>query len=88
MLASRARAVARGPAARRARAHALEAGTKSSATDMVTDDRPRLRAVDRRGHPGSSGRTTRILGEEGPSVAGTSGLRWVVDPLDGATNYI
>ena len=23
-----------------------------------------------------------------PSVAGTSGLRWVVDPLDGTTNYI
>ncbi len=28
-----------------------------------------------------------ILGEEGGSVAGTSGERWIIDPLDGTTNY-
>jgi myo-inositol-1(or 4)-monophosphatase len=29
-----------------------------------------------------------ILGEEGESTAGTSGRRWVVDPLDGTRNYL
>ena len=29
-----------------------------------------------------------VLGEEGMSVDGTSGRRWVVDPLDGTTNYL
>lgn len=29
-----------------------------------------------------------FLGEEGHDTAGTSGLRWVVDPLDGTTNYL
>jgi myo-inositol-1(or 4)-monophosphatase len=29
-----------------------------------------------------------IVGEEGAAVEGTSGRRWVVDPLDGTTNYL
>jgi myo-inositol-1(or 4)-monophosphatase len=29
-----------------------------------------------------------ILGEEGTNRAGTSGIRWVIDPLDGTTNYL
>jgi myo-inositol-1(or 4)-monophosphatase len=29
-----------------------------------------------------------LLGEEGMSVDGSSGRRWVVDPLDGTTNYL
>lgn len=29
-----------------------------------------------------------ILGEEGADLPGTSGRRWVVDPLDGTTNFI
>lgn len=29
-----------------------------------------------------------LLGEEGASVEGSSGRRWVVDPLDGTTNYL
>ena len=29
-----------------------------------------------------------LLGEEGASREGTSGRRWVVDPLDGTTNYL
>ncbi len=28
-----------------------------------------------------------ILGEEGSAVAGTSGNRWIIDPLDGTTNF-
>jgi fructose-1,6-bisphosphatase/inositol monophosphatase family enzyme len=61
--------------------------TKSTVTDMVTEvDRDaealvvgRLRAA--RPHDG-------ILGEEGASHEGTSGVRWIVDPLDGTTNYL
>jgi myo-inositol-1(or 4)-monophosphatase len=29
-----------------------------------------------------------IVGEEGAAVEGSSGRRWVVDPLDGTTNYL
>jgi myo-inositol-1(or 4)-monophosphatase len=29
-----------------------------------------------------------VLGEEGGDVAGTSGVRWVVDPLDGTVNFL
>ncbi|MFF8909735.1 inositol monophosphatase family protein [Streptomyces olivaceoviridis] len=29
-----------------------------------------------------------FLGEEGASVEGTSGIRWVIDPLDGTVNYL
>ena len=29
-----------------------------------------------------------MLGEEGNDVAGSSGLRWVVDPLDGTVNFL
>jgi fructose-1,6-bisphosphatase/inositol monophosphatase family enzyme len=29
-----------------------------------------------------------LLGEEGASAGGSSGRRWVVDPLDGTTNYL
>ncbi len=28
-----------------------------------------------------------ILGEEGSSVEGSSGVRWIIDPIDGTTNY-
>ncbi|WAZ24604.1 inositol monophosphatase [Streptomyces cinnabarinus] len=29
-----------------------------------------------------------FLGEEGASTEGTSGVRWIVDPLDGTVNYL
>ena len=29
-----------------------------------------------------------MLGEEGSDTPGTSGLRWIVDPLDGTTNFL
>ncbi|MFI1800976.1 inositol monophosphatase family protein [Streptomyces sp. NPDC020379] len=29
-----------------------------------------------------------VLGEEGASSAGSSGVRWVVDPVDGTVNYL
>jgi myo-inositol-1(or 4)-monophosphatase len=61
--------------------------TKSSGTDMVSEmDRAseRLIAEALLGARPDDG----IVGEEGSAVAGTSGLRWVVDPLDGTTNYL
>lgn len=29
-----------------------------------------------------------VLGEEGASTPGTSGVRWVIDPIDGTVNYL
>jgi len=62
-------------------------GSKSSATDLVGDaDRAAERAItevlDReRPHDGR-------IAEEGGARVGSSGLWWVVDPLDGTTNYL
>jgi myo-inositol-1(or 4)-monophosphatase len=63
------------------------ATSKSTATDMVSEmDRAAERLIvdtllASRPEDG-------ILGEEGAARPGTSGLRWVVDPLDGTTNYL
>ena len=60
--------------------------TKTSATDLVTaTDRAVERLIADRllgARPGDG-----ILGEEGASVEGTSGVTWVVDPIDGTTNF-
>ena len=61
--------------------------TKSSPTDLVTewDRRSEALIVDgiRSARPDDG-----ILGEEGTQIPGTSGVRWIVDPLDGTTNYL
>jgi myo-inositol-1(or 4)-monophosphatase len=61
--------------------------TKSTPTDLVSaadlDAERAIRDVLRRRRPDDA-----VLGEEGDEVAGTSGLRWVVDPLDGTVNYL
>jgi myo-inositol-1(or 4)-monophosphatase len=61
--------------------------TKISSTDMVSDvDRASEAAVSDvigRRRPGDG-----VLGEEGTSKEGTTGVRWVVDPLDGTTNFL
>jgi myo-inositol-1(or 4)-monophosphatase len=36
----------------------------------------------------ASRRNDAILGEEGTDRAGTSGVRWVIDPLDGTASYV
>ncbi len=36
----------------------------------------------------ASGATTECWARKGPIVPGTSGVRWVIDPLDGTTNYL
>ena len=61
--------------------------SKSSATDMVSDaDREAEAAIGeliRRERPQDG-----LLGEEGSDAGSASGRRWVVDPLDGTTNYL
>ena len=61
--------------------------TKSTSTDMVTEfDRATEKyIVDeiRRLRP-----TDSIVGEEGASVVGTSGVTWCIDPIDGTTNFL
>ncbi|MFJ6216339.1 inositol monophosphatase family protein [Streptomyces sp. NPDC092296] len=63
------------------------AATKSSPIDVVTEmDTASERLVmglisARRPDDG-------LLGEEGASRSGSSGVRWVVDPLDGTVNYL
>ncbi|MDP9101464.1 MAG: inositol monophosphatase [Actinomycetota bacterium] len=61
--------------------------TKSSPTDVVT---AADRAVEtllvtaiRRVRPDDG-----LLGEEGALDAGTTGVRWVIDPIDGTVNYL
>jgi myo-inositol-1(or 4)-monophosphatase len=62
-------------------------GSKSSGTDMVSDaDRDAEALIVRlilSERPGDA-----ILGEEHGKRDGTSGVRWVIDPLDGTTNFL
>lgn len=61
--------------------------TKSSGTDLVTDvDRACERLIVNgitaaRAHDA-------ILGEEGTDRVGSTGVRWIIDPLDGTTNFV
>ncbi|MDK1475929.1 inositol monophosphatase family protein [Streptomyces sp. 549] len=63
------------------------AATKSSSIDVVTEmDIAAEKLItgllaERRPHDG-------VLGEEGASTEGTTGVRWIVDPLDGTVNYL
>ena len=63
------------------------AATKSSLTDIVTASdlasEAALRDFLLTARPQDG-----FVGEEGSDVAGTSGLTWVVDPIDGTVNYL
>jgi myo-inositol-1(or 4)-monophosphatase len=63
------------------------ADTKSTATDIVTavdrESEELIRARVLAARPDDS-----FLGEEGDDVNGSSGVRWVVDPIDGTVNYL
>jgi len=63
------------------------AATKSSPQDVVTEMDVAVERLLRRRlaelRPGDG-----VLGEEGDDVAGSTGLTWVVDPIDGTTNYL
>jgi myo-inositol-1(or 4)-monophosphatase len=61
--------------------------SKSSRTDMVSDaDRDAERLI--REQLAAERPQDGLLGEEGSDAPGSSGRRWVVDPLDGTTNYL
>ncbi|HET9076342.1 MAG TPA: inositol monophosphatase family protein, partial [Acidimicrobiales bacterium] len=61
--------------------------TKISSTDMVSDvDRESEAAITQvlaAARPDDA-----VLGEEGTERPGTTGVTWVVDPLDGTTNFL
>ena len=63
------------------------AATKSSDVDVVTwadrDSEALIRRTILSQRPDDA-----FLGEEGDDVAGTSGVRWVVDPIDGTVNFL
>jgi myo-inositol-1(or 4)-monophosphatase len=63
------------------------ADTKSTVTDIVTavdrESEELIRARVLEARPDDS-----FLGEEGDDVNGSSGVRWVVDPIDGTVNYL
>jgi myo-inositol-1(or 4)-monophosphatase len=69
------------------RSGAVRVAAKSTATDLVTEaDRATERwlveqIAVRRPEDG-------ILGEEGGGREGTSGVRWVLDPIDGTVNFV
>jgi len=84
-----ARDVAReaGELAIEGRAGAHIAGTKSAATDIVTQmDIAVERLITRR--LSELRPQDGILGEEGASSGGISGITWIVDPIDGTVNYL
>lgn len=74
-------------ALRRRREGVAVAATKSTSVDIVTEaDRETERLIMHRLaelRPDDG-----ILGEEGASTRGTSGLTWVVDPIDGTVNFL
>lgn len=61
--------------------------TKTSATDLVTEvDRAAeelVTSVILDARPDDA-----VIGEEGAAVGGSSGVRWIVDPIDGTTNFV
>ncbi|MDT0214876.1 inositol monophosphatase family protein [Rothia sp. ARF10] len=63
------------------------AATKSSATDVVTAmdqaSQDHLLSRLREARPDDA-----VMGEEDGGAAGTSGITWVVDPIDGTVNYL
>lgn len=63
------------------------ASSKSSDTDIVTEfDRASERMIVdglRAARPDDA-----VVGEEGTDAAGVSGVRWLIDPIDGTTNFL
>jgi myo-inositol-1(or 4)-monophosphatase len=74
-------------AARRRREGVEVAATKSTIVDIVTEaDREVERLI--RDRIADARPDDAILGEEGGASGGSSGLTWVVDPIDGTVNYL
>lgn len=65
----------------------LNYSTKSSAVDVVTEmdkaSEDLVKTYLATHRPGDG-----LLGEEGADVASTTGITWIVDPIDGTVNYL
>jgi myo-inositol-1(or 4)-monophosphatase len=65
----------------------LRVSAKSTSTDLVSDaDLAAEHAI--REHLRERRPNDGFLGEEGGSAGGSSGLSWIVDPLDGTVNFL
>jgi myo-inositol-1(or 4)-monophosphatase len=71
----------------RARPEDLGVTTKSSPTDVVTVMDRAAEHVILDGLAGERPHDA-IVSEESPATAGDTGVRWLVDPLDGTVNYL
>ena len=77
-----------GELVRRLRVEGVEvAGTKSSATDIVTRADQAAEALVKE-HLLGARPDDGMVGEEGDDLPGTSGVVWIVDPIDGTVNYL
>jgi myo-inositol-1(or 4)-monophosphatase len=63
------------------------AATKSSVVDVVTEVDEAAELLIRKRIAGERPDDA-FLGEEGDDVGGTSGVRWIVDPVDGTVNLL
>jgi myo-inositol-1(or 4)-monophosphatase len=63
------------------------AGTKSSDTDIVTRADQAAEALVKQRLLGARP-DDGMVGEEGDNLRGTSGVVWIVDPIDGTVNYL
>lgn len=69
------------------RADAHVTGTKSASVDIVTQ-MDTLAETHIRQRLAQLRPDDAVLGEEGSDVPGTSGVTWIVDPIDGTVNYL
>ena len=71
----------------RRRGHVEVAATKSNARDIVTqvdrDTESLIRDLIRQSRPNDA-----IFGEEEGGAAGSSGITWIIDPIDGTVNFL
>ena len=69
------------------RPDSLQVDTKTSPTDVVTEMDRKAEALLVE-HLLGARPEDGVLGEEGGERTGTSGVRWVLDPIDGTVNYL
>jgi histidinol-phosphatase len=79
-------AMAAGANARRIRAGGITAETKADESPVTVADQDNERLI--REAIESEFPDDGILGEEGSSKSGTSGRRWIVDPIDGTRDFV
>src|SRR5437763_15311636 len=75
-----------GENARQIRKHGIAAETKPDASPVTVADKGNerlIREAIERGFPDDS-----ILGEEGACKDGSSGRRWIIDPIDGTRDFV